>query len=162
MKVKHTVNVRFISGKEDHNQVFARSDSQDYSISRQYVYPKITENNNNMGTSMKNLSDLFHDVSHAFLQDGQTYAERYYKKTRKNAFMKTPSKSAFNYFLKAMFAWQTSDPEHVDLKTLCLGDIIATWTGQIGQKPIMSWTALIDLGFLPRVSVYADLTSSIN
>jgi hypothetical protein len=63
--------------------------------------------------------------------------------------------SAYNFFMKLMYAWQESDPEHVDLSTVTIADIVAM------DADVRTVARAIGAMYLRRVRPYADLTSDI-
>jgi len=121
-------------------------------IGREYVYPNLTDNNFSMGAIMKNLAGVYHNASPDYVLDLKTYAER---NGSENVSKTQLIPTAFSLFIKMMFAWYDSDPEHVELSTVTIGDIIAL------DADVKTIARAVEADFLPLISVYDDLTNSI-
>jgi hypothetical protein len=151
MKVKFKYGIKTYSGTID-EMVYGSFRHDNLCIGREYVYPTLTANNHLKGTVLKNLASVYHDISVEYLADLKTYGVR-------NGQDNTPNDSlvpsAFSLWLKMMYAWQKSDPTHVDLATLTLADIVAL------DAEVSTIARAVEAEFLPMVSVYDDLTSDI-
>jgi hypothetical protein len=151
MKVKFKYGIKTYSGTVD-EMVYGSFRDGNLCIGREYVYPKLTDNNALAGKIISNLASVYHNVSPAYLQDLKTYTERNGKEnTPKNKLKPT----VFALFIKMMYAWQESDSEHVDLQTVAVADIVAL------DAPVKTIAGAIEEELLPSVSIFEDLTSNI-
>jgi len=151
MKVKFKYGIRTFSGTID-EMVYGSYRKGCLCIGRGYVYPKITENNVQKGKIVRNLASVYHAASEFYIDDLKTYAERNGKEnTPKNKLIPT----AFALFLKMMYAWYESDPEHIDLTTVTVADIVAM------EAPVKTIAGAVEAEFLPYIRVSADLTAEI-
>jgi hypothetical protein len=151
MKVKFKYGIKTYSGTID-EMVYGSYRDGKLCIGREYVYPKLTENNTLTGKSIINLASVYRNVSPAYLQDLKTYTARNGKEnTPKNKLKPT----VFALFIKMMYAWQESDSEHVDLQTVTVADIVAL------VAPVKTIAGAIEEELLPSVSIFEDLTSNI-
>ena len=161
MKVKHTVNVRYLTGKEDHNQVFSPAPSQNFSISRRYVYPKRTSNNTLMGLIMKNLSMVWRTAPVAFIGDGALYSERYYSQNKELPNMGIPARNGFSFFLKICWAIKTQIGSTIDLTTCDADDISAEWDNMFPDNSSLTFYQAAKAGVLAWVDPVDDLHSPL-
>jgi len=151
MKVLFKKNIRCYSGLND-ELVYQAFRKGRVCIGRDYVYPKLTENNHMKGKIVRNLASVYHDASEFYIDDLKTYAERNGREnTPKNKLIPT----AFALFLKMMYAWYESDPEHIDLTTVTVADIVAM------EAPVKTIAGAVEAEFLPYIRVSADLTAEI-
>jgi len=150
MKVTFKYGIKTFSGTID-EMVYGSFRDDNLCIGREYVYPKITDNNHEKGESVKNLALVYHEASPDYIQDLKTYATRYGKTLPKDKLLPT----AFALFIKMMYAWQASDPTHVDLKAVTIADIVAL------DADVRTIARAVDAEFLPYVSVSDDLINEI-
>jgi hypothetical protein len=155
LKCKFTPSINYWSGKND-DFVYAPAPNRQYGIVKNYKYPTLTANNHLKGTQMKNLAVVWADVSVEYHADFVTYAHRYVVGYDSVGEMPYPAHSCFAWWVFMMFAWQKSDPTHVDLATLTLADIVAL------DAEVRTLSRAIEALFLPMVDVYDDLTSDID
>jgi hypothetical protein len=151
MKVKFTYPVRTLSGKED-DTVFGSYRHDNLCLAKKFVYPTLTANNHNVGLIAQNLASVYHNVSPTYLQDLEKYVERNGKENVPNTKI---IPTDFSLFIKMMYAWFKSDPEHVDLTTVTIPDIIAL------DADVQTISSAVTAGFLPHIAVSDDLTSGI-
>jgi len=151
MKVKFKFGIETYSGTVD-SMTYGSYRDDKLCIGREYVYPRITDNNHAMGNIMKNLASVYAAADPLYIADLKTYAMR-------NGSENVPKTklipTAFSLFIKMMYAWYDSDPEHVDLASVTVADIIAL------DADVQTVSDAIDAGFLPSVSVYDDLINPI-
>jgi len=151
MKVLFRKNIRSYSG-ENEDMVYEAFNRGWVCIGRDYVIPKLTANNTLMGAVCKNLASVFRNASPTYLQNFKDYAER---NDSENVTKKEIAPNAYALFIKMMYAWFKSDPEHVDLSTVTVADIIAL------DADVQTVASAVTAGFLPSISNSADLTSGI-
>lgn len=151
MKVLFRKNIRSYSG-ENEDMVYQSFNRGWVCIGRDFVIPKLTEHNASMGAIAKNLGVIFRHVSPTYAQDLDIYTSR--NKTD-NGKKKVISPYAYTLFTKMMFAWAKSDPEHVDLASITIADIVAL------DANVRTIKRAIDAGFLPLIRKYDDLTAGI-
>jgi hypothetical protein len=150
MKVIFKYGIKTFSGTIN-NMVYGSYNKDNICFGRDYVRPKLTENNTLRGKIMSNLASVYRNVSPAYLQDLETYADRHAVRVPKTKL----APNAFALFIKMMYAWMASDPEHVDLPTVTVADIVAM------QAPVRTIAGAVTAELLPYVSISADLTSDI-
>jgi hypothetical protein len=151
MKVKMNYPVRTLSGRVD-DTVFGSFNDGGYCQSRKYVVPSYTAQNQIIGTAGKNLKDLYKAANADYITDLKTYCQRN-KKQNVPRTRKAPAPLAV--FISMMYAWQKSDPLHVDLATVTIGDIITL------DADVRTIARAVDGGFLKSLSLYSDLSADI-
>lgn len=151
MKVQFRKNIRSYSGKNE-DMVYLSYKNGWVCIGRDFVYPKLNENHTLMGKVGSNLANVYRHVSPAYQQDLKIYAERY---DEQHVSPKEIAPKAYFLFVKMMHAWRKSDPEHVDLTTMTVADIVAA------DADVITIYRAIENDFLRRVTLYQDLTSNI-
>jgi len=153
MKIRYKFGISLMSGTLD-DLVHMPCHSGFGSFGRKWVYPTITDNNHAMGAILKNLALVWSEVNPDYHSDLVKYALRYF------AAYNDPldfdiTKSSFALFVKMMYAWADSDPEHVDLSAVTIADIVAL------DADVQVICDAIVAGFLPVVDVYDDLINPI-
>ena len=151
MKVKFKYGIQTYSGKID-EMVYGSFRNDNLCIGREFVYPTLTDNNHALGSSMKNLAGIFHHISPTYAADLKKYATR---NGQENVAKDKLIPTCFSLFIKMLYAWQKSDPEHVDLTTVTIADI-----GSL-DADVSTIKRAVEAGFLPHISVYTDLTAGI-
>jgi hypothetical protein len=151
MKVKFKFGIKTYSGTVN-DMTYGSYRNDNLCIGREYVYPKITENNTQKGLIVKNLSKQYHLLNPDYLADLKTYAER---NGRENVPKTKLIPTAFALFLKMMYAWYESDPEHIDLTAVTLEDAVSA------DADVRTIARAVEAEFLPYVSVSDDLTAGI-
>jgi len=73
----------------------------------------------------------------------------------RNPLARHPVAGPFALFVKMMYAWQASDPTHIDLATVTIADIVAL------DAEVRTIARAVTAGFLPIIPLYADLTADI-
>jgi len=151
MKVKFKYGIQTYSGTID-EMVYGSYRDDKLCIGREYVYPILTDNNHAKGAVAKNLATVYHNASPDYVLDLKTYCIR---NGQENVPKSKLIPTAFSMFLKMMYAWYDSDPEHVDLSTVTIGDIIAL------DADVKTLARAVEADFLPYISVSDDLTNPI-
>jgi hypothetical protein len=151
MKVNFKFGIKTYSGLID-DMVYGSYRKDELCICREFVYPTLTENNHQIGASMSNLASVYHNVSPTYLANLKTYALR---NGQENVAKDKVIPTCFSIFVKMMFAWFKSDPEHVDLTTVTIPDIIAL------DADVQTISSAVTAGFLPHIAVSDDLTAGI-
>jgi hypothetical protein len=156
MKINFRGGVKTFSGYWD-DYVYTSCLNRKICIGRDYTYPKLTDNNHAMGKILRNLASVYTKVSPAYMQDLKTYRKRYKEQFgySRNPFNRTPVPNSMALFVGMMYAWQESDPEHVDLATVTIADIVAM------DADVRTIARAIEADYLRKVTVYTDLTSDI-
>ena len=149
MKVIFKYGISTYSGTID-QMVYGSYRDGKLCIGREYVYPRLTEYNELLGSIAKNLSTLYAAASVDYKADLKTYCQR---NGSENVPKTKLPPTAYAIFIKLMYAWQKSDPEHVDLASLTESDI-----GTLGQGIVDTLKSAIDSDLLASVSDHADLT----
>jgi len=147
MKVKFKYAIRTYSGTLD-EMTYGSYRNGAICIGRKWVYPELTAHNESLGAIMKNLGSVYRDTSGEYQDDLKEYAKRNGKQNVK--WYQLPP-SAYAIFIKMMFAWQESDPEHVDLETITVGDIV------LADAPVISIASAVEADLLKRVTNYSEL-----
>lgn len=152
MKVTHKYGIGSFSGTID-LAVFRPSRSGLTSIMRRWVYPKLSEQNEVFATISKNLKIIWSASTIGYKTDFATYCRRYNSEyPPANGF--DAGWTAYGAFCKMMYAWQAADPAHVDLSVISPEDMAT-----VGAV-VSSVYNVVDLGYLPVVTDYEDLTAS--
>lgn len=122
---------------------------------REYVYPKLTEQNAMTGKIMKNLAAIWDESSNDYKHDFRTYAEKYNALGWETNRLETRANSGFALFVKAMYAWGKTEDPVLDLSTLTFEDI-----GTLGGK-VETVSNCVSYGFLPAVEGWESLDGEI-
>ncbi|HQM79627.1 MAG TPA: hypothetical protein PKV12_02840 [Candidatus Syntrophosphaera sp.] len=121
MKVKFKYGIRTYSGKLD-ELVFSSYRKGKLCIAREFVYPRITPHNNEIGSVGKNLGLLWAEGSDEFKSQLAMYAKL-------NATENVPANqwapNAYALWVQLMHKW-AADHDDVDLKTLTVEDFAVT------------------------------------
>lgn len=150
MKVKFKWGIKTFSGKGD-DMVFNSCRNDSVCIGRDFTYPELTQHNHDTGAIMKNLAAVKLDAAAGYITDFGTYATRYQKVCPEGQLF--PSYWAL--FVQMMYAWQKSDPTHIDLETVTVDDIL------LSAAPVKRVDLAIEAGFLPEIEKYDDLDTPI-
>ena len=150
MKVTFKYGIGTFQGKID-NSVFWPQKSGLASVMRKFTYPTLTIQNETIGLIGKNLSLIWSQILSGWKADIRTYARRYYTQYGSED-MFDPARSPYAFFTKVMWNWYKDDPDHIDLSTITMEDIIATGTDKIDC--VMT---CIKNGYLKSIDMYDDL-----
>ena len=148
MKVLFNYAVRTYSGTID-NMVYGSYQKNMFCIGRKYIYPTLTDNNKDFGKVAENLADCYNDTSGAYQDDVKDYAGRLKTKIGQKA--KKLALTSYAIFIRMMYAWQASDPDHVDLATITVGDIV------LADAPVLTVATAIEADLMPKVPDYFEL-----
>jgi hypothetical protein len=154
LKVHFTNLVNYMAGRSDNTVLYGAFNRQ-FSISRAYTYPTLTADNHIKGSIMKNLASVWHNSAPAYVTDLKTYTTRYFTENLSDPGFVSPPRSAFAFFIKMMFAWMASDPEHVDLTTVTVADVVSM------DADVKTITRAVSAEFLPAIETSDDLTHPI-
>ncbi len=151
MKVKFKYGIRTYSGTVD-EMVYGSYRKHRLCIGRQYVYPRLTVNNENLGRIAGNLRLLWDEFSAGWKADLTTYSLR-------NGTENVPKTrlipGRYALYVKMMYAWAEDDPSHIDLATINAEDLASLGT------PISTVKNAIDNGYLAPVKVFSDLIQTM-
>jgi len=147
MKVKFKYGIRTYSGTLD-EMTYGSYRKHTVCLGRRYVVPTETEQNITMGEILKNLGSVYRDTSGEYQDDLKLYSSR---NARQNVKYNQLPPTPYSIFVKMMFAWQESDPEHVDLATITVGDIV------LADAPVISIASAVEADLLKRVTNYSEL-----
>ena len=150
MKVKFKHSIQTYSGKID-EMVYGSYRHGNLCIGREYVYPRLTDNNFEKGAILKNLASVYKNASDEYKADLKIYCLRNSVNIQKDKLVPT----AFSIFLKLMYGWYESNPQQVDLTTVTLADIVTM------DADVRTIFRAVEAGFLASIPVYDDLTSDI-
>lgn len=155
MKIKFRWGIKTFSGYGD-DMVYENCLNGKLCIGRDYTYPKITEKNHAIGSAAKNLTNVYKGVSPTYAQDLAIYRSRYTAlKVPRNPQKRKLFAGKYTLFVKMMYNWAESDPEHVDLGSITIADIVAL------DANVRTICRAVEAGFLPMIPVYLDLTAGI-
>lgn len=121
---------------------------------RRWVMPRLTAQNELIGAKGANIATLWQATTAAYKADWRTYAQRYFSEHASDGIF-DPNRSPYGFWTKALFAWEKSDPQHVDLTSINMEDL--TSLGTFGSTV----AATIQFGFVPMIQHYDDLSASI-
>ena len=149
MKVKFKYGIATYSGTID-EMVYGSYRDGKLCIGREYVYPRLTDNNASLGLSGSNLAKLWGEASAEYKADLKTYAQR--NGTENIPRTQLPPTN-FALWIKLMYAWQ-KDNSSVDLGTISAEDF-----GLAGSA-VSTIKNAVNNGYLLKVSQYEDLTET--
>jgi hypothetical protein len=152
-KTVYQYGIKAISGTLD-GLVHMPCQSGFGSYTREWVMPTLTADNHLKGAVCQNLASVWHNCAAAYITDIKTYTQRYFQE-HLSPLDWDPCWAPFGMFLKMMYGWQASDPEHVDLSTVTVGDIISL------DADVKTIARAVTAEFLPFISVSDDLTHPI-
>lgn len=150
MKVKFNYGIKTYSGTLD-NMTFGSYRKNSVCIGREYVSPRITENNLSMSAKMKNLALVFSSVSSGYKDDLKSYALANQANVPKG---KLPP-SSYAIFVQMMFKFAKLDEGHIDLATVTYGDL-----STLGED-ISTIAAAVSNGYLQSVPGANLLTATM-
>ena len=156
MKVAFENGVSTYSGKYK-EVVYQAWFSERLCYARKYAYPTLGEVHEIMAGISRNLNALYLQANELYVKDFKTYAQKNAKVHLPKAsglLHKMPSSKSL--FIHCMWCWQKSDPEHVDLKTVTITDMVTA------GSPAVSVKKSVEAGYLKQVSDYASLDHSID
>lgn len=153
MKIKFKYGIKSFSGLFD-EMIFANYERDKVVIGRMYnPSPRVTQNNEFMGTVMQNITKLWDAVSQAYKKDCKNYA---YKMFGLPKFDGKVSGNGFSVFVKIIWA-ASKDPENpLDLMALSVDDL------EVGAyTQIESVKVCVENDYLPVVDGYEAYDSEI-
>jgi len=125
-------------------------------LARRFTYPIITENNVKLGKIGSNLALVYRAASEFYIDDLKSYTQRNSRENKpRNIDLWHPMPSSVALFVLMMYNWYLSDPQHIDLTTVTVADIVAM------DADVRTIARAVTAGFLRKVRVYADLTADI-
>lgn len=148
MKVKFDYGIASMSGTLNKG-VFYMSKLRNFGIMRVWVKPTETAQNALLGSIAKNLAILYHGAAPGYLQNLRDYAAAYYS-TQPSGDLMDPARGAFAIYMKLMWAWQASDPEHVELTSITSEDIET-----IGIN-VLTIKSSVENNYIPSVPNFND------
>lgn len=125
-------------------------------LARKYTYPELGAVHAELGEISRNLNKLYLEVNSLYLNDLKLYAKKNKKENlpkAKNQLHPMPSAKAL--FVQIMWAWSLEDPEHVNLKSITLADVVSL------ESPCRTVKESIEAGYLAKVRAYSDLNHPI-
>ena len=149
MKVRFKYGIATYSGLID-EMVYGSYRDHKLCIGRDYVYPRLTANNELLGSIGTNLAMLWGEASVGYKADLKAYG--LLNGTENIPKTQLPPNS-YALWIKLMYAWADANPS-VDLKSLTAEDFGIT------GGDVSTVKNAIDNGFLDKVSDYADLTTA--
>jgi hypothetical protein len=149
MKVHFKKNFAGYSGTSDEG-IYYYNPRLKQCMMRDYVYPRLTENNERTTSIMANLKTL--NPSEGYRNNLQDYV-MYYNDSKD--YGHKPMNAWNNAWLKLMFALQKAMPGQVDLKTITRQQIIDQ------NLPCRTVKAAIEAGLLSAVGNYTYFTNPI-
>jgi hypothetical protein len=141
MKVKFKYGIKTYSGTAD-DMTYGSYRKNSLCIGRKYVTPRITTLNTSMGAKIKNLANVYGDISSDYKADLKAYAVKHETLAPKDKL----APNAFAIFVKMMFLFSKLDEGHIDLSTLTYTDL------QTLGGDISSISDAVDNGYLPNVT----------
>ncbi|MCB5284951.1 MAG: hypothetical protein LHW45_05095 [Candidatus Cloacimonetes bacterium] len=149
MKVRFKYGIATYSGTID-EMVYGSYRDDKLCIGREYVYPRLTANNEALGSVGSNLAILWANASAEYKADLKEYGLR-------NGSQNIPKTQLppTNYalWIKLMYAWKEDTPS-VDLATLTVEDF------ELAGASVSTVKNAIDNGYLDKVGTYDDLTEA--
>lgn len=123
---------------------------------RRYVYPTLSSQNLEMREIGINLNKIYLEANSGYIADFKAYAEKNARENRshvKKFTHKMPSSKSL--FVQCMWAWFHSDPEHVNLKSVTIADIVSL------DSDVQTVKRCVEAGWLKRVSGYEAYSHNI-
>jgi len=143
MKVTFYKNIKTLSGKDKPgNMVFQSAKNHSVCIVRNYIKPRLTENNHYMGIKMTAAASLWKSVSLRFISDLKVYANAY---NNQHLAERNLPLYAYNIFIMGIMKNHSPITSIPSLIT-DLGETLQEW---------------IDNGFLKKVNTSHTFTATI-
>ena len=149
MKVKFKYGIRTYSGKLD-ELVFSSYKKGKLCIARQFVYPRITAHNNEIGSVGKNLAELWASGSSAFKAQLAMYAKL---NETENVPANQWAPNAYALWIQVMYQWAAEHTD-IDLKSLTSEDFAVTGIAVSTVKNC------VQNGYLKPVTGYNTMTAA--
>jgi len=121
-------------------------------IGRTWVMPATTPQQGTLTVISQNLRLVWKDANPLYKADFKTYAQKF--RTEKLSPYVFPPRS-YSIFIDLMYAWRDSDPEHIDLASVTIEDIVTL------DANVRAVSKAVDAGFLAPVSDYNLLANDI-
>ena len=121
---------------------------------RRWVMPAYTAQNQEIGSVGKNLGTVWKAANADYLGDYSTYTTRL-KSAQPAGQEFDTCWSPYAWFTHMMYEWQKSDPLHIDLASVTIGDIVTL------DADVRTIARAVAAGFLPNISLSADLSADI-
>lgn len=148
MKADYDFSRETISGKFG-KFVLIRWKEGEKGVVRRFVKPKLGEQNQQFGSSLKNISSIWKECSSEYKNDLKIYADRfssYYDSEE------IPAKTNYAHFIRLVFRLKEINPE-IDLSAISKEEL------ETAGIPT-NVKAIADNELLPRIAIYADLTNN--
>lgn len=155
MKVEFENGVSSYSGKYK-EVVYQAWLSGQLCYARRNFYPTLGSVHEELKQISVNLNSLYLAASAAYRQDLAIYVRKnsvQHRARHKSLMHKMPT--AKSIFISCMWQWAKTDPEHIDLKTVTLTDMVTT------GSPVCKVSNCVLSGYLKRVSGYESLDNNI-
>lgn len=123
---------------------------------RKYTYPTLSSQNQEIREIGQNLNKVYTEANAAYIADFKAYAEKNSRENRsktKKFLHKMPSSKSL--FVQCMWAWYHSDPEHVNLKTVTIADIVTL------DSDVRTVKRCVEAGWLKKVTQYETYNHDI-
>ena len=144
MKVTFYKNIKTMSGRcTQGNMVFMSAKNHSVCVARNYVKPRLTENNELMGLKMKAAANIWKSISVGFINDLKTYANAY---NHQHLDERTLYISAYNVYIMAVMKYSIPIPSISALVT-AFGATLEDWIGN---------------GYLKRVNTTATFSANVS
>ena len=155
MKVSFNYGISTYSGTED-RMVYQSWFHNRLCMGRKFVYPTLNENHHHLGAIGKNLRSVYKTANAAYTDDFKEYALRN-KQQNTSRYLEFlhPMPGPMALFVEMMFAWQKTDPTHIDLTAITVADIVTR------DADVRTVKRAVDASYLLVVNPYNDLTSDI-
>lgn len=150
MKVRFKYGIGTYSGTID-EMTYSNYLKGKLCIARKYVKPRLTENNEAIGSASKNLAFIWKTASEEFKEDYKIYARLYATYVHKK---NTLPPSSYALFIMAMYTWANSEDPVLDLAHLEVEDM-----STLGAN-VSSIADCVNAGHLPSVPGVSSLNNS--
>ncbi len=150
MKVKFKFGIATYSGTID-EITFGSYRDDTVCIGRKWVMPRLTENNTQMGSALKNLASIWGSVSSGYKDEMKTYAAKNIINVPKGQLPPT----SFSIWIRMMYLFSDMNEGHIDLATVTYSDL------QTVAEDILSISVAVENGYLAEVPGYETLTSNM-
>jgi len=156
MKVTFGNGVSTYSGKYD-QVVYEKWFDGLLCLARLFRLPTATVQNAKIGSIGVNIKNLYKQADPLFVTDFQTYSSLN-KKEHPPKYVETanPMPSSMALFSHCMWAWQKTDPTHIDLATVTITDMVTM------GSPAVSVKKSVQAGYLREVTDYESLDHTID
>lgn len=154
MKIKHSVITDGLSGTSG-TSVMMMSGNSKFSYRREWVQPRRTIQNTNIGNASRGISEWITSMDPEAISEMKDYASKYRHLPNYGHRMKNRADNWFSIWTKALYEMAEKAEKMEDLREGKIGNVLSS-AGVLTLKDV------IENNYLPRVDGYESYTTAID